>query len=660
VSNNVNYSFITDSSNESNIVFRSTVNSFGLDHVTDKDITSFYRSFSQNLHFDTGLLPVDGSGILSIRSAGPHTQVAYQHKPGLYYINWGDYEGDRSAVKYYVAQPYRIVIGDFYNNSIYGARTFYSPIPITHPTNPLYHVNLPNINCRGYRGNAVGWICLYHKEDVSSYPFSERLIKLLDRCSGTEAYNDQNMSETDGPRFYRDHDKPSHLWNPQKWQDYSENFGYDWTLDPDLWIPILVQDLDHQDRHYDNGLPLTFVDALLGNAQMYYSDTYIPKPYNQLCRSDMSLSASDVTKWFKQSYNSSLALDSNSDYYQDISSVRESNSLQSSPQFSFEDESYLCPNCGNDFDSNEDFSTVYISETDYSEWCHSCISDYAVYVEHTDSYYHNDHPNIIWSNNLEDYFDITQWSNHTTCQNCSTSYVWRSHTDFVTLPLWYSSYEYVDPTASDFSPQDSQPLFCYECVSNSSENQCYICSIHLPDDQHSSVQHHIIFNPFDKQYNKYCSECYYNKSPYFTIDHGSSIDFSDSTLLTCICGEVHPYHSFLTFPRKNTTFPILINSIFTPNLKNSFQDVVTYFTENNYLSNLFFIDYETPSSVYANLTFCCPTCFDTYSPSNSDEDWTIYHNKLSDLMKYFSQKIDNYISNNKKLDNIYGVSFTLS
>ena len=38
---NVNYSF-TDQDSNGNIVFRSTVNSFGLDHVTDKDLTSFY------------------------------------------------------------------------------------------------------------------------------------------------------------------------------------------------------------------------------------------------------------------------------------------------------------------------------------------------------------------------------------------------------------------------------------------------------------------------------------------------------------------------------------------------------------------------------------------------------------------------------------------
>jgi hypothetical protein len=98
---NVNYAFTTD---QGNLVFRSSVNSFGLDHVTDKDIASFYTTFSQSAYFDTGLLPVDGTGLLSIRTAGNHTQIAYQYAPGKYYINWGSFEGDRDAKKYYVAQ----------------------------------------------------------------------------------------------------------------------------------------------------------------------------------------------------------------------------------------------------------------------------------------------------------------------------------------------------------------------------------------------------------------------------------------------------------------------------------------------------------------------------------------------------------------------------
>jgi len=74
-------------------VLRSTVESFNLQQVTDKDIISFYQNFSNSAVFDTGLLPLDGTGVLAIRAAGNHMQITVQHKPGLYYINWGEYEG---------------------------------------------------------------------------------------------------------------------------------------------------------------------------------------------------------------------------------------------------------------------------------------------------------------------------------------------------------------------------------------------------------------------------------------------------------------------------------------------------------------------------------------------------------------------------------------
>ena len=93
---------------DGSIVVRSTVKSFNLDHVVDKDITSYYRQISNQALFDTGLLPLNGTGVLSIRSAGRHTQIAFQHAPTMAYINWGKHEGDPTAKAYLLAQPYRI------------------------------------------------------------------------------------------------------------------------------------------------------------------------------------------------------------------------------------------------------------------------------------------------------------------------------------------------------------------------------------------------------------------------------------------------------------------------------------------------------------------------------------------------------------------------
>lgn len=354
MSETIQYLFTQQDTPERAVVFRSTVNSYGLEHVTDKDLFSFYTQFSKSAFLDTGLLPVDGTGVLSIRSALNHTQVAYQHAPGKYYINWGATEGDPYAIKYLVAQPYRIVIIDFLDNNLLGARTFYSPYPVTHPNTQLYHVNLPNINCRGYRGNGVGWICLYHNEDLSQYPFNERLVKAIERCSGVEAYNDANMSETDGTRFYQEH-RPNNrfLYDPKEWEKKTEQDGVDWTLDEDLWIPILVQDFDHQDKHYSDGQPLTFVDALFGNYQAYYYDKLRPKPVNAISRTDLELDYNQLFSSFKTAYMTSSTsfqkvntFELSSQVKKKISETNFVPSFQEESEPEPEVEIMICPSCG--------------------------------------------------------------------------------------------------------------------------------------------------------------------------------------------------------------------------------------------------------------------------------------------------------------------------
>lgn len=510
MSNNVSYSFVSDSPDT--ITFRSTVNSFGLDHVTDKDITSFYSNFSQFSHTDTGLLPVDGSGLLSIRSAGPHTQIAYQHKPGMYYINWGGYEGDRSAVKYYVAQPYRIVIADLLNGNILGARTFYSPYSITHPEIPLYHVNLPNINCRGYRGNAVGWICLYHNDDISTYPFNEKLIKILDRCSGTEAYNDANMSETDGPRFYRDNYKPSYLWEPQKWQDYSQTNGYEWTLDPDLWIPVFVKDKDNQDKHYDNGQPLTFLDAITGNCKMYYHDDNPSKPYNMLSRLDLSLPSATVFSWFKNSYNTSKPHFVNVDTFSQTTEIRVS--IAETPASLFdqqtEQELYPCDSCSEEF-SEDDLSNVHGGY----HYCSDCLSEHAVWVDHLSEYVWIETDHIHYDELSDSYYHLGIYNNYIACQNCNAIHIYHDSKNLKKVNHW---------TAFDFSNHPSE--ICSDCIGLDSYDddtqsslpvcKCYNCQTLVPDPINSTYQskfrlHEDLNNEesFNTTHDVFCNKCWY-------------------------------------------------------------------------------------------------------------------------------------------------------
>jgi hypothetical protein len=416
MTDNFNYSLVkTDAGTYS---VRSTIKSYNLDHVTDKDIVSFYRSFSQYASMDTGLLPLDGTGVLAIRSAGSHTQVVTQHSPGMYYINWGSHENDQNAKAYYVAQPYRVVIGDFQDGNLLGARMFYSPYPITSPSQTLYHVNLPNINCKGYRGNGVGWICLYLNEDWSSIPFNEKVSKFIERCSGVETFNDANMSETDGPRFYKSFDKPSYIYDPEDWQTKSQD-GYLWTLDPDLWIPVLVKDMDNQDRHYDSGQPLTLAMAMLGDYQAYYTDTQIPKIYNIISRPDKELNNAHIAKFIRNSFLAAPATDAYSlldNPYQFTVENREKNGKEvlDLPLFNSIDE-WDCENCHSSIEDHDS------NETADGSVCNECFNEYYVSIKSTSTYYNSQDDNIIYCENSEEYYH-TEFDTTFICHTCPNSY----------------------------------------------------------------------------------------------------------------------------------------------------------------------------------------------------------------------------------------------
>lgn len=640
---NVNYSFTTNA--EGVLTFQSQVSSFGLDHVTEKDIRSFYAKFSEMAYFDTGLLPVDGSGILSIRSAGPHTQIGYQHAPGMYYINWGGYEGDPNAKKIYVAQPYRIVIADIYNGNLLGARTFYSPIPIQYPAAPLYHVNLPNINCRGYRGNGVGWICLYHREDISHFPFGEKVTKILERCSGVEAYNDANMSETDGPRFYKDHGKPNHIWDPAQWEKRSETDGVEWTLDPDLWIPVLVQDLDNQDKHYNNGEPLTYANAILGNYQAYYTDPIRPKPVNEIVRN--SIDSSSIFNWFKVSYNASANINGNTNIVDTFSSteqVRDSLSkvyiAPPSSHTSDDDEEeddneniYVCDSC-NDITFNTETDNYY-NMYDGSLYCEPCGNDYAVYVNHMDAHFNSEDDDVIFVPYTDNYYYLPAWKYTVACGSCMSKHPY-------------------DPSAGYSA--DMVPIFFNE---QTQENLCGFCSatttcghcngsFAVPQfhAEECNIAKKISLDNFKSSY--ICNACKINKINYVEL----STDLNPTSNLYCICGESAAANDFV---RMN---PILGNSakVLYDEDKELYQLIVK---NNNIIEHFEYIDHDAEKtlenlklgmfSIYIH--FCCPTCHDTYAGNLDGMD--IKENLLT-LMK--KPEVVTAITSNQSENKIAGLS----
>jgi hypothetical protein len=179
---------------------------------------------------------------------------------------------------------------------------------------------------------------LYHTEDWSSLPFNERLALAVERCSGVESYNDANMSETDGPRFYQemyDNDFTfNYLWNPKKWEEKTLAEGHDWTITETGWIPVHVNDIDNQDRHAKTGVPLTLRMAIIGAYQAYYTDKEHIKPITALQRNGGVLEPKKIMDYFVNSYNHSTTSYSGIDPYKQSEQFREQRtSLDLSSQY---------------------------------------------------------------------------------------------------------------------------------------------------------------------------------------------------------------------------------------------------------------------------------------------------------------------------------------
>jgi hypothetical protein len=645
---NLKYSFVKQETEDGNFVFRCEVSSFGLNNTTDKDIVSFYKNLSKYSYFDSGLMPVSGNGLLSLRYADNHTQIVYQHAPSINHVNWGKYEGDSMAPAYYVAQPYRIVIADLLDGNFYGARIFYSPYPITHPDAPLYHVNLPNINCRGYRGNGVGWVCLYHTTDITTFPFNEKLAHVLERCSGIEAYNDANMSETDGPRFYADYHSSNqdyeHLWNPSAWQTYTQQYGLDWVYDSDSWIPVLVTDIDNQDKHDHNGVPLTISMAMLGNYQAYYTDSLIPKPVNAIARFPEKFTNQNVENIFKKSFNSSSTQNLPTNVYSESSLIKNTlvhtpligNTSEDAVQQEDDSDFFNCDSCGDSYDP--DVHESYTHESGL--YCENCWMENFIYIEYDDTYVKNDHPNLAYDNYRDVYF-LTSTTPNIQCINCEEYYSYDvdatfSNSSLGSIPVYHSF--------------DGQPNRCYSCLNDDSFT-CFYCKDHIPDSKTHSVER--IYDPHSSFVNV-CNHCY-NKSSK-AIKKIISESQTKDLHTYCICGDSVLFSNTFRniFPLKNDvvldvslrtiTFntAVIANKFYSENKDllthcntntfnfSNFQDNISishlcFNCHNNILSLMLSNSAQYPLSIYKN--FVQESFFALYSLIENGEE-----SKLKDII----------------------------
>lgn len=219
---------------------------------------------------NTELLP---PGIRLFRQVDQYTQIVLECPPAINRVCWSnsEYEGRNGQhAVYLVAQPYRVIQAHYKGPIMIGARMFYRPAPLYSMDDVLYHCNLPNVNCNGYHGTAVGWVCFYGDGRLAA-DWPSRIHRLMERCSGAEGYNG-NMRNIDGKHFYTYAGAP--VWRSRigDWEKKSEKEGVDVALKDGVWLPILVTSQDSQLHHNVSGKPLTLGMAVNGVTPIAYND----------------------------------------------------------------------------------------------------------------------------------------------------------------------------------------------------------------------------------------------------------------------------------------------------------------------------------------------------------------------------------------------------
>jgi hypothetical protein len=402
--------------------------------------------------FSSGLMPLNGTGVLSIQRGFGFEQIIYQLVPAIENISWGERESTQNKKIFNLAVPYRIYIIDFKDGNLVGCRHFFSPEPIYNWEQKLYIPNLPNTNCIGYNGTSVGWVCLYHRHDTTKYTFAERIEYALNRMSGlVEPYNNVNMSETDGVRFYQHHKAPAFMYDANAWHKKSVDEGFQWTLDPDLLIPfrVPVDPKDHAQSHVDGeNVPFyTLHRAANEPYSAHYGDKTYSKPWmitdhnetpKELLMSAVMGTAAPAAKALKEKPKKPETPEELLKYFS-----------QDMPGIKMQDQekilkiltgvrTYLCERCGQHqphiytvVDNITEYDGLNVQDYTASNWCASCKDHYAkpkytkyminINGEIIPDFSHPDQKKIAVSMNaLVDLGDsnLSYYSHITECSNC--------------------------------------------------------------------------------------------------------------------------------------------------------------------------------------------------------------------------------------------------
>lgn len=406
-------------------------------------------------YFSTGLLPLNGSGVLSIQKSLGYMQITMQLEPAIRKVKWGYRENDPDAKIYELAFPYYVIVMDFLKDSMLGARHFFSPEPITSWSQPLYAVNLPNTNTLGYNGTSLGWICLYHTRNTPFESIAERVEYMLTRMHGVgEPYNDRNMDETDGARFYQSRNKPAYMWNPAEWQKKTYAEGTDWINNPDELIMLRALDDDtHYQQYNSAGTPYTLYKATHMPYSAYYSDEMYVKPFmvettaahieTLFTDSAFKLTkpeSEDVAKKLKAQLSQITT-----NHLASYSNVLKGNLIH-------------CDCCEKDYvETTIDFYDVITSYSyidnvltadNTQNWCESCFYDYAgsIYVPQMNINGSFNTDLLLWSESQDCWLlPETSW----TCPHCSLLCLLADKNDIAV-----------------YQAADSEPTQCVDCATN--------------------------------------------------------------------------------------------------------------------------------------------------------------------------------------------------
>lgn len=348
---------------------------------TDSDesaLTSFIDRLGYQIPFDTGLLPLNGSGLLSYRQAEGYVQIIYQFAPQKKIIKWGEYECDVNAGIYELAMPWYIVIIDFKDGYLLGARHFYSVEPIYDWQQQLYAVNLPNTNTLGYGGTSIGWICLYHTMSDPLYRLEDIVNYTMTRVNGlSEPYNTNNMSDTDGPRFYSGRNKKPYLYDPSLWADKTKMEGISWICDPNLLIPLHTSE-NKSDKYVEGGVPYTLWRASNEGYSAYYDDSVPIKPH---------------MPGYQRDFDNLFGNMSNYDALAPTFDVlKRIHAAHLTPYKHLLADIRKCIGCSKSYPTSIQFQSVVISydhidadgdliDAEYNDWCPECVEQWSVKLD---------------------------------------------------------------------------------------------------------------------------------------------------------------------------------------------------------------------------------------------------------------------------------------